>query len=649
MSDKPFFTIFRKKAPLRLYVVNMDMDEKSIKDLLNEAKHHEGKENLSEALKLYLDVLEIEPNHHKTLNKLGEIYFKLGRLNEAEKVISKVLKINPRDLNAFSNYTRVCLLQKKTKKALEVAQKALAENPNSHEVFNNLGVIYLELNLPEKAKASFQSAIRLNPKDPSAYQNLGFLLMNLNDFHAAFQCYQQLVELKPQNPDALKRYATSAIYSHHWKEAIITYHQIFNTEPESPILLNNLAMAYKMTGQSEKEYDCFMKALSINPNDLLTLNNLGVFYYELGDMTAAESHYRKVLELNPIDPMALKGLTSCKIFTNREETHELLNQIERSLKKIQHTKQDQSLLYYAKGKILNDLESWDEAFASYQKANSLLGSSFQRIHVTENFEVTKRVFTKELFEQKCQYGSTSHQPIFIIGMPRSGTTLTEQILSRHPDVVGCGEREDIYLYTKKIPELIGGSKNYPEAVEKITPIIVQKLAEDYLEIESGCSQKFRYIVDKMPNNFMHLGLISILFPQAKIIHCKRNPYDVGISLYFQDFIFDNLGWTTDLYSIGFCYRQYEELMNYWKRVLPIEIYEIEYENLVNSPEEECKKLYSFCGLEWNDSYLEFQQANKKVFTRSAWQVRQPLYKSSINRWKHFKKFMNRFKEGYEQN
>jgi hypothetical protein len=228
--------------------------------------------------------------------------------------------------------------------------------------------------------------------------------------------------------------------------------------------------------------------------------------------------------------------------------------------------------------------------------------------------------------------------VFIVGMPRSGTTLVEQILASHPAVFGAGELDDIRQISAALPSLLGSANPYPECLAQAGQSSLTKIADRYLVHLRGLSSDARRITDKMPTNFLHLGLIELLFPQARVIHVIRHPLDTCVSCYFEEFTTTN-SYAYDLEQMGIYYKQYERIMRHWKDVLKIRMLDVRYEELVDNQENICRQMIEFCDLEWDDRVLRFYETKRDVATPSFDQVRQPLYRKSIGRWKNYERHL----------
>ena len=244
-------------------------------------------------------------------------------------------------------------------------------------------------------------------------------------------------------------------------------------------------------------------------------------------------------------------------------------------------------------------------------------------------------------------GNISNTPVFIVGVPRSGTSLVEQILSSHSDVFGAGELTWVGVVASSIQDNLKTDTHYPECIQELTKSNINGLAEQYLRYLHTLANNESRITDKMPNNFLHLGLIHILFPNARIIHCRRDPRDTCVSIYTEYFP-DGLPYSYNLLKLGAFYKQYERIMDHWRTVIGAGlIIDIDYENLVKNQEEESRRLVKFIGLDWDDSCMDFYRKKRRVNTVSNLQVKKPMYSSSIGRWKHYEKYLQTLDQGFK--
>ena len=301
------------------------------------------------------------------------------------------------------------------------------------------------------------------------------------------------------------------------------------------------------------------------------------------------------------------------------------------------------------GKLCDNLKMFEQAFEYYRLGNSLNRSQVELNIIDSHIDYLSRIkatFSVDFIKHRKSWGSDSEMPVFIFGMPRSGTTLVEQILASHPHVYGGGELQFFNQLDQKLPSILKRNERYPECLNFMDDQTAQDVAELYIKETrelAGPSKDYARITDKNPFSFYHLGLLSLLFPKASFIHCQRHPLDTCISIYFQKFAVGN-GFAYDLSELGYYYLEYLKVMSHWRNVLSSNIFELRYEDIVLQQEEVSRKLIEFCGLKWDSACLDFYRKDRPVLTASNWQVRQPIYTTSCGRWKNYEQFLDPLKE-----
>ena len=298
--------------------------------------------------------------------------------------------------------------------------------------------------------------------------------------------------------------------------------------------------------------------------------------------------------------------------------------------------QDRDFLHFAAGKIADDRGDYETAFNHYREGNRLRELVFDRAAHRDLVARIESTFSSdEVRALRCRgTGNETEEPVFIVGMPRSGTTLVEQILASHPEVVGAGELPDIRAIAGTLPRYAGG-KPYPEAVADLPVPAFRGFADHYLSLRERIREpETRRVIDKMPGNFLHVGLVRLLFPKARVIHLVRDARDTCLSCWFHRFRSGH-EYASDLDDLGFYYRLQERLMEFWKRELPGFVHTLYYEELIEDPESRVLELLAFCGLDWDPACLRFHETRRPVATASNSQVRRPLNRSGLARWKHY--------------
>lgn len=414
-------------------------------------------------------------------------------------------------------------------------------------------------------------------------------------------------------------------------EAGAVFQDLVRKRPKHPGAVHYLGVALMRLNQFAEAQKLIEHSIRLTPDRAEFHHNLGAVHRALGRFGEAEKSYRRAIELKPDYAEAWFNYSAVKRFRSEEDAA-LLGEIEAELKQESLSEIDREFLHFAAGKIADDQGNYDAAFGHYRKGNQLRGHEFDRAEFLELIDRLERVFPVEAFQKTT--GSDSEEPIFIVGMPRSGTTLVEQMLASHPAVEGAGELPDIRAIAGTIAQHTGGVA-YPENVTTLTESAFGGFAVHYLKLREPLrGPETQRIIDKMPSNFLHVGLIRLLFPRAKVVHLVRDPRDTCLSCWFQRFRTGH-EYSADLGDLGFYYRIQERLMRHWKSVLPGFVHTLHYEQLVEEPEPNLRALLDFCGLDWDDACLRFHETKRAVLTASNQQVRTPLNRRGLARWKNY--------------
>lgn len=358
--------------------------------------------------------------------------------------------------------------------------------------------------------------------------------------------------------------------------------------------------------------------------------------------------YSRALELNPELSIACLNLARSRRFSPEDRTN--IRRIESVLEHVQLTDEAAVHVHFALGKIYDDCELFDEAFKHYEAGNRLKRRtlSFNRGDYLAQVSGIVSTFDRDYFERRKDGGDASERPIFIVGMARSGTSLVEQIIASHPEAHGGGELLCLPEMVVGLQGRLSSSAPFPACAELMDGASAGALAEEYLEHLRGLCAAAPRVTDKLSANFLYLGLIAVMLPRARVVHCRREGMDVCLSNYIQLFAYGHY-YSYDLGDVAAYYRGYEHLMGHWREVLPLRMHEVHYEKLVADQEGESRKLIEFCGLPWDESCLVYYESRRTVRTASHWQVRQPIYQHSTQRWKHYEKYLGQLKAdlGYE--
>ena len=559
--------------------------------------------------------------------------------------IKKLFQLNKQN-SVIEELMRTAITQKNIgniDQAKTTFEKILNIKPDHANSFYNLGEIAADNEQYDEAVKLISQAIELKQDIPDYYYKLGLLLNNQGRLDEALVALDTALILKPDFYDAQKLIGN--LYKDLWmlEDARTAFEKAINIKPDDAETYNNLGLTLHLLRNFKEARIAIEKAIQINSNYIPAYNNLGTVLQAMGDFNGAKAIYDKALQLSPNNPYSIAALAYLKKFT--KDDMDYINNAEKVLNKLGVDESNNQILHFALGKMLDDCGEYDRAFFHYEKANLINREKYTLDKETEEKKVSVIIdtFTPNLFDQYKDYGEPSKLPVFIVGMPRSGTSLVEQIIASHPQVHGAGELTFIGKISKTLHNHLDTDKFYPECMLDLDKDTTGFLANEYLSEIKNYSGGATRVTDKMPANFVHLGLISILFPQAFIIHCKRDPLDICLSMYFNNMAGPQ-GYALNLTDLGYWYLQYERLMDHWKKYLPVPILDVNYDDLVNNQKKSSQQLIEYIGLDWDDKCITFHETNRTVLTASNWQVKQPLYKTSLNRWKNYEKHLEPLKK-----
>jgi tetratricopeptide (TPR) repeat protein len=409
------------------------------------------------------------------------------------------------------------------------------------------------------------------------------------------------------------------------------YLTVLNKEPENAVALHFHGLIEARRNHKESALELLQKALQLQPEKAHFHHNSAGVYARLGLKESAINHFQEAIRLKPDYAEAYQGLTECRSF---KDDQQLLSTIILQLDSETLSDMDRSYMHFAAAKICADSEDYDRAFEHYRKANQFRGIRFSSKQYTRLIDYQIKQFSPKFISERAEWGLFDHTPIFVLGMPRSGTTLVEQILASHNDVYGAGELNDMRRIGEAIERFSDGNTPYPLCLESAPQNRLLELGIEYLNRLKALSNGVKRVVDKNPHNFRHVGLILLMFPNAKIIHTNRNPIDTCLSCFFQSFT-KGQEYSFSLDDLAIFYNGYRKIMQHWKRLFPDRIYDIQYEELISDQERTSRSLLEFCELPWDESCLDFHKIERNVITASKFQVRKPIYKTSVQRWKKY--------------
>jgi tetratricopeptide (TPR) repeat protein len=583
-----------------------------------------------EAVPLYQQALQLDPRHLEACNNLGNAFLELGQFKEAAANYRLALGLKPSEAQILCNLGNAERLLGNLGEALAFTRRALSLEPGLGVAHHGLGLILVAMGRREEAVAAYRQALALNPAHVEALISLGAALREIGQRREAAPLYAQAVKLDPGRAENHWNLGSVLFELRQFQEAVACFARALALKPQfAPA---HLSMGQSMRQQrrpEEAERSC-QAALAINPNYIEALLFLGELRADRGRFAEAEELFQRAIALNPAFPYTYFSVATHRRMTT--DDRDWLQRVE-ALLATERPLAEQISLHYALGKYFDDVQQYDRAFENYRRANELTkryGSTYDRARLTRAVDQIMRSFDAP-FVQSAHSGSDSELPVFIVGMPRSGTSLTEQILASHPAVLGAGE----------VPFWNGAYNAYRKAAQagRADPTLIPGMAGAYLDRLPKAGAGIRRVVDKMPANFMYAGLIHAAFPRARIIHVRRNPIDTCLSIYFQNF-FGMGPYANDLDNLAHYYREYVRIMNHWRAVLPATaLLEIPYEALIGDQEGWSRRMVEFLGLPWDPRCLDFHQTDRVVITASKWQVRQKISNASVGRWRNYESFV----------
>ena len=537
-------------------------------------------------------------------------------------------------------------------KAIESFKKASTINPNFYEAFYNLGVIQKQLGMIEQSIVSYQTAIDIKPAYPDAHNNLGNIFLNLHQHEEAINHFEWAVAFKPDFFEAYNNLGLAHREKDQISRSIDNFRKAISLNPQYTQAYLNLGQALKDLGQTNDAVQNYKDLLEVNPNFDQAYLSLGVAYKELGLIDEAIKNFELSIESNPNLAVAYFNLGSLEEYNFREGQ---LSKMKELLSKKSLNKVDRINLCFTLAKHNEDNGNKDDFFKFLNEGNRLRKEqiNYSINSAVHNYSTIREIFSSpSILKNNHNFkDETSKNPIFIIGMPRSGSTLVEQILASHNQVYGAGEiqvlrkilnpilRDYLNQDISSASALIGDSKLSLSESRKLPMEAFSSIRDQYLDTFTNFNFSEKVFTDKSLMNFHFVGFILLAFPNAKIIHLKRDARAICWSIYKNNLPQKGIGFGNDLNDLAEFYGLYSKLMEFWHKLFPGKIYDLVYENLTNNQEEETKKLLEYCELDWDSNCLDFHKNKREVKTASVIQVRKKMYKGSSEAWKDYEDYL----------
>jgi tetratricopeptide (TPR) repeat protein len=593
---------------------------------------------LPEAEAAYRDALRLRPDAGRTVAALADVLRGQGRIAEALAAYRKALDLAPGLMEAHANYGLLLEQCGELEAGLHHCREAVRLRPDSATARHNLGRLLLEYGRIDEALDALAEALRLDPNSAALCLSIGLTWLELADYRQARSWFERAYALDPGMTEARCGLASVLLEVGDPEAAARTYREALAEEPDRVEAHAGLARALLEQGDVDGADASHREAIRRRPEAAGLHAARGHTLSTAGDLAGAVACFRTALEHNPNCVTALAGLTT----TLRGKADDRdVRRSEELLAAPWMTDARRAALHFGLAQAHDGRGDYARAADHMAAANALqkkyaedrdqgYSAEAHRRHVDRLIEA----FTPDYFRRVAGFGRDSERPVFVVGMPRSGTTLTEQILASHPEVHGAGERRFVDLGFAVLPQAVGEQAPPPACLGRVTRDVVERVADWHLEQLRGLDGgRARRVTDKMPDNYQLLGWIVTLFPRARIIHCRRDVRDVALSCWMTHF--SRIRWANGLEHLAERINDYLRLMDHYRRVLPASVFELDYEQMVADQEGTSRRLLDFAGLEWRPACLEFHKTERLVRTASVAQVRQPIYRRSVARWKHY--------------
>lgn len=625
--------------------------------------------NPKEAIACLKRAIKLAPRNAAYHSNLGEVQRQSGNLADAITSLQEAIALDPKNAQAYNNLGITRFDSKNYEEAAEAYRKAVELKPDFPEAYNNLGNALRCMNDFEDALDAYQNALALREVYPEAYNNLGTLLRDLDKKDQAEHALRKAVQQRPgyaeahvnlaalyfadqKDVEALRQLSEALKVAPTDVRALILTARIqqrrlnftaaeqacrlaLKQDPDNAEAMTVLGILLHEVDRYDEALPLLERAVELSPRNAESINYYGIVLKSVGRLDDAREQILKGIELNPNMYGAYANLNDLVDYSKEKE---IFDRIEAIVESVQDSKAEFMLpLHYAYAKALEDNGQYEKALQHYVAGGKLKRQqlNYNEQETSAFFADIKKAFPASLFKDRPFEGISTDRLLFIVGMPRSGSTLVEQIISSHDDVYGAGEVKYFSQALHKLRDRFPSLSRFPDMVGEMKPNQFKLVAEGYEQAMAKPAGNAKIITDKLLTNYFFVGLIHLLFPNARFINTRRDPVDCCLSAFTKLFK-DDMPHSYDMGELGRYYRQYDALMKHWEKVLPKGVMKVvEYENVVSDMEKEARSIIDFLGLDWDDKVLEFHKSSRPVKTASVAQVRKPIYNTAVKRWKKY--------------
>ena len=577
----------------------------------------------------------LNPNSAQAFNNLGIAYFDKTKFEDAAAMYRKAIEIDPSYSEPHNNLGNALRALGKTQEAVEMYDKALALRPDYAEAHNNVATLLGGTGRLAEAETSLRRSIELRPDNLAAYRHLANVLVQQSKTDQAIGVLNAALKKDPRSLANLVALARA-----HLKQGTITAAEriakaALKLESDNTEALCVYGQTCQELDRPHEAVEYYEKALALRPEYGECRNLLAIALKSMGNFNRAQDELSALIDQQPGMVAAYSSMSDLVTFT---ADHPYFLAMQKLIDEAGDAQDERFMfLHYSIAKAYDDFGDVDSAFRHFSAGAAIKRA---RLNYDESrsqafFDGIKKTFDARFIADRSIKGHSSSLPIFIVGMPRSGSTLVEQILASHREVHGAGEIKVVSQAMHELRHVFPNMAPFPEIGTQMEALHYEYFANHYLNATTRLSEDASHITDKLLTNFYFLGVIYKAFPNAKVIHTMRNPVDTCLSCYTKLFK-DDMAYSYDLRELGRYYKRYQALMAHWREVLPESfLLEVNYEEVVGEIEDKARQIVAFCGLDWDEQCLKFHESDRQVKTASVAQVRQPLYSTSVERWRRY--------------
>ena len=592
---------------------------------------------LDEAREQLEKAVEVEPKNAQALNNLGIVHYEQRKYKEAVSYYRRALEVRPNMAEALNNLGNALRVLGDLEGAIDAYQGALLHREVYPEAYNNLGTLLQQDGRMEEAEHALRKSVMQNPRYVEAHNNLASLYAAQKKEVDALRIISDTLKFAPRHPATLLLTAKIQMRRNNHQAAEQAARMVLQAEPKNAQALTALGQVLHETDRYDEALQVLEQAVQEAPNSPEALNFYGVALKSVGRLDEAREYILKALNMNRGMFGAYANLNDLVDFSKGEGV-ELFKRMDAIMSGAKNQEAEPFLaLHFAYAKALDDRGEHQRALEHY-----IVGGRMKRAQLNYDerdtfgfFDSIRDAFPKEVFDNRTYAGLDDERPVFIIGMPRSGSTLVEQILSSHPEVYGAGEVKYLSRALGQLRDRFPSLPKFPQMMAKLSPPQLDIVANNYLKALTKDAGNAKRVTDKLLTNYFFVGFLHLLYPKAKFVNTLRDPVDTCLSGFTKLFK-DDMPHSYDLAELGRYYGKYRELMQHWEKVLPPGVLKsVQYEDVVADTEKEAKALIEFLGLEWDDKCVDFHKSDRPVKTASVAQVRKPIYNTSVKRWKKY--------------